>query len=226
MKSESFVKKHVEKAEEDELQILARIRHSKDWQKYIDTYGADYLLALIIPAEDERELKKTELMRLFQKYALAEVNRRKTAELKEAEKRRKQNLQSRLKKYGELRKAGRIIVWSRRKAKIEFQDDGTFNHHCPGWFTNRREQTQRCQEIHKISLITEEELVHVTQPFLTDVTDKGKRVLAFPKIGPRVGTGNLPPILTSIIGGDITMLVIRCGHCNTSDDLKISLKKE
>lgn len=226
MKPESFVKKLVEKADEDELQMLAKIRHSKDWQNFTESCGSNYLLALLIHDEDERESRKDELMKLLQKVAIAEVNRRKTVELKEYRKRQKQALQNRLKKYGELRKTGRIIIWSRRKAKIELQDDGTFNHHCPSYFTNRAGQTQKCPEIHKFSLITEDEQIHINQPFLTDVTDKGKRVLAFPKIGPKVGTGNFPSILTSIIRGDMTMLVVRCGRCNSTDDLKISLKKK
>lgn len=37
MKPEPFAKKYVKKAEEDELLILAKIRNSKDWQKFVET---------------------------------------------------------------------------------------------------------------------------------------------------------------------------------------------
>ena len=228
MKPEPFARKCVRKAEEDELVMLAKIRNSRDWQKFVNTCGADYLLALLIPNEDERERKKDELMKIFQKQATVEINRRKIAELKKDEKRRKQNLQRRLEKYDELRKENKIKIWSRRKAQINFQNDGSFHHHCPGWFTDRSGQTQRCQEIHKISLITEEELVSVTQPFLTTILDKqsGKHVLATPRLGPKIGTGSMMPILDAIMNDREEMLVIRCGGCNTTDDLKITLEKE
>ena len=228
MNPESFAKKYVKKAEEDELVMLARIRNPRDWKKYVENYGGDYLLALIISDEDKRERRKDQLMKTIQKHAIAEVNRRKVAELKADQKQRKLNRQALLTKYGELRKEGRIVVWSRRKAQNVFQDDGSFNHHCPGWYTDSNEQTRRCEEIHKISLIKEEPLQPVFQPFLTTVFDKksSRAVLAEPKLGPRVGTGNLAPILSGIINGNEEWIVMRCGRCNTTDDLKITLKKE
>lgn len=228
MKPETFAKKHVKEAEEDELLLLAKLRHPRDWKNYVETYGSDYFLALLIPDEDERERRKDELMKLLQKQANTEFNYRRIKEMKEDEKRQKQNLQRRLEKYNELRKEDRIIVWSRRKARINFQNDGTFHHHCPGWYTDRSGQTRGCQEIHKISLVEEEELQPVTQPFLTTVLDKesSKHVLATPHIGPREGTGNMVPILDAIISGREEILVIRCGRCNTSDDLKITLRKK
>ena len=238
MKPKAFAEKLVKEAEEDELRMLAKNRNPRDRQKFVETFGADYLLALLIPNQDERERRKDELMAIFQKQANIERDLRKRREIKEDEARRKATLKRGLEILNELK--SRIQIKSRYGAKTYITDDGNLVWECPGTFTDEREQTRKCDVILSMSMVQDE---LPKRRFFASTTkyqiEAGEGKTREPSIAKLKGKGAAEAVTTMSRGsnapiiGDITMkgfveelVVLRCPKCSIADDLKITLKEK
>lgn len=219
------IERILEGFDEDELRVHAKIYHPRALKIYLETEA----LPMIVIANLGIQLE--EAGKFIQQTARKIIAKRKTRELREDIARAKARLQRNLKLFEKLKPKIKIV--SRKRAMVTLHDDGSFTWRCPSFWTDDVGKDHKCQEALRISMVEEKThqagFLAMTSNYIAEVGEGFPKRIATRELGGRMEISGLAQpggetIIESLANGNEVFFVMRCLKCNTSDDLKFSIK--